>query len=41
MDMEDAIAEMINLEDLSFGGSHFMANRRCQLPEGSFRRQVK
>jgi hypothetical protein len=41
MDNEDAIAEIISLEDLAFGGSHFMANRRCQLPEGSFRRQVR
>lgn len=22
-------------------GSHFMANKRCQLPDGSFRRQRK
>ncbi|KAK1332769.1 hypothetical protein QTO34_006299 [Cnephaeus nilssonii] len=31
-----------DLEDLVFTqGSHFMANKRCQLPDGSFRRQRK
>ena len=40
--MEGDNAEVLNLEDLSFtSGSHFMANKRCQLPEGSFRRQEK
>jgi pre-mRNA-splicing helicase BRR2 len=35
-------AETLSLEDLAFAnGSHFMANKRCQLPEGSFRRQEK
>lgn len=30
------------MEDLVFAqGSHFMANKRCQLPDGSFRRQRK
>lgn len=30
--------KLLDLEDLSFQqGSHFMANKRCQLPEGSFR----
>lgn len=34
--------EMLDLEDLVFAqGSHFMANKRCQLPEGSFRRARK
>ncbi len=34
--------ETLNLEDLAFdNGSHFMANKRCQLPEGSFRKQEK
>lgn len=34
--------KMLDLEDLSFQqGSHFMANKRCQLPEGSFRQQHK
>ena len=34
--------EALNLEELAFAnGSHFMANKRCQLPEGSFRRQEK
>lgn len=31
---------VLDLEDLSFAhGSHFMANKRCQLPDGSFRKQ--
>ena len=34
--------EILNLEELAFSnGSHFMANKRCQLPEGSFRKQEK
>ncbi|XP_015785684.1 U5 small nuclear ribonucleoprotein 200 kDa helicase [Tetranychus urticae] len=34
--------KMLDLEDLVFAqGSHFMANKRCQLPEGSFRRARK
>ena len=34
--------EVLNLEALAFSnGSHFMANKRCQLPEGSFRKQEK
>lgn len=33
---------MLDLEDLVFAqGSHFMANKRCQLPDGSFRKQRK
>lgn len=33
---------LIDLEDLTFAqGSHFMANKRCQLPDGSFRKQRK
>lgn len=33
---------LIDIEDLVFSqGSHFMANKRCQLPEGSFRKQRK
>ena len=32
----------LDLEDLVFSqGSHFMANKRCQLSEGSFRKQRK
>ena len=32
----------LNLEDLAFvQGSHFMANKSCRLPEGSFRLQKK
>lgn len=32
----------MDLEDLSFkDGSHLMANKRCQLPDGSFRKQRK
>jgi pre-mRNA-splicing helicase BRR2 len=34
--------EQLNLEDLIFAqGGHFMANKKCQLPEGSFRKQKK
>ncbi|XP_023804025.1 U5 small nuclear ribonucleoprotein 200 kDa helicase-like, partial [Cyanistes caeruleus] len=34
--------QVLDLEDLVFSqGSHFMANKRCQLPDGSFRRQRK
>ena len=33
---------VLNLEDLQFQqGSHLMANKKCQLPEGSFRKQRK
>lgn len=34
--------QALDLEDLVFAaGSHFMANKRCQLPDGSFRKQRK
>ena len=34
--------QQLNLEDLAFSqGSHLMANKRCQLPDGSFRKQRK
>ena len=34
--------EMLNLEDIKFTqGGHFMGNKKCQLPEGSFRKQKK
>ncbi|XP_023931317.1 U5 small nuclear ribonucleoprotein 200 kDa helicase-like [Lingula anatina] len=34
--------QLLDLEDLVFGmGSHLMANKRCQLPDGSFRKQRK
>ncbi|MGH0174302.1 UNVERIFIED_CONTAM: hypothetical protein FKN15_070957 [Acipenser sinensis] len=34
--------QVLDLEDLAFSqGSHFMANKRCQLPDGSFRKQRK
>ncbi|CAO1425873.1 unnamed protein product [Diamesa hyperborea] len=34
--------KVIELEDLMFTqGSHFMANKKCQLPDGSFRKQRK
>lgn len=34
--------QVVDLEDLVFNqGSHFMANKRCQLPDGSFRKQRK
>lgn len=33
---------VINLEDIAFAqGSHFMPNKRCHLPDGSFRKQRK
>ncbi|KAI1287391.1 U5 small nuclear ribonucleoprotein helicase [Halotydeus destructor] len=48
MDVVDENAEkmsqckVLDLEDLTFAqGSHFMANKRCQLPEGTFRKQQK
>uniref|UniRef100_A0AAX7UWP9 U5 small nuclear ribonucleoprotein 200 kDa helicase n=1 Tax=Astatotilapia calliptera TaxID=8154 RepID=A0AAX7UWP9_ASTCA len=34
--------QLLDLDDLTFSqGSHFMANKRCQLPDGSFRKQRK
>jgi pre-mRNA-splicing helicase BRR2 len=34
--------QVLDLEDLVFTqGSHFMANKKCQLPDGSFRKQRK
>lgn len=34
--------KILELEELVFSqGSHFMANKRCQLPDGSFRKQRK
>lgn len=34
--------QMLSLEDMQFpSGGHFMANKKCQLPEGSFRKQKK
>ncbi|KAG1680515.1 U5 small nuclear ribonucleoprotein helicase [Nymphon striatum] len=34
--------QLLDLQDLTFAqGSHFMANKRCQLPDGSFRKQRK
>ena len=34
--------QSLDLDDLTFTqGSHFMANKRCQLPDGSFRKQRK
>lgn len=37
-----ASKQLLDLEDLAFSqGSHFMANKRCQLPDGSFRKQRK
>ncbi|KRT82021.1 helicase, partial [Oryctes borbonicus] len=34
--------QLVDFEDLVFTqGSHFMANKRCQLPDGSFRKQRK
>lgn len=35
-------AQVLDLEDLAFStGSHFMSNKRCELPDGSFRKQRK
>lgn len=34
--------QVLELDEMSFAqGSHFMANKRCQLPDGSFRKQHK
>lgn len=34
--------EILDLDDLAFAqGSHFMANKRCELPKGSFRKTRK
>lgn len=34
--------QMVDLEDMLFTeGSHFMSNKKCQLPDGSFRRTRK
>lgn len=34
--------KLLDLEDLAFkDGSHLMANKKCQLPDGSFRKQRK
>lgn len=47
---EDAMAaanwaqsrHILNLDELSFAqGSHFMSNKKCTLPEGSYRKQKK
>ena len=33
---------IVDIEDLLFAqGSHLMANKKCQLPEGSYRKQRK
>ncbi|KAL5015950.1 hypothetical protein ScPMuIL_005539 [Solemya velum] len=46
MDMDDrrelGHVNLLDLEDLAFShGSHLMANKRCQLPDGSYRKQRK
>lgn len=34
--------QILDFEDMVFSqGCHFMANKKCQLPEGSFRKQRK
>lgn len=34
--------QVLELDEMAFAqGSHFMANKRCQLPDGSFRKQRK
>ncbi|XP_070541263.1 U5 small nuclear ribonucleoprotein 200 kDa helicase-like [Ptychodera flava] len=41
-EMQAVPKQVLDLEDLSFAqGSHFMANKRCQLPDGSYRKQRK
>ena len=36
------LRELLDLEEMAFPqGSHFMANKKCNLPEGSFRKQRK
>jgi len=41
-DNKNTAQHVVNLEDLSFAqGSHFMANKNCRLPEGSYRLQKK
>ncbi|VDD78058.1 unnamed protein product [Mesocestoides corti] len=41
-DAKGVVANAIDLASLTFSqGSHLMANKRCQLPEGSFRTQKK
>ncbi|CAH8536125.1 hypothetical protein MS3_00004841 [Schistosoma haematobium] len=36
------VANIVDLEGLAFSqGGHLMANKRCQLPDGSFRKQKK
>ncbi|TRY69287.1 hypothetical protein TCAL_05639 [Tigriopus californicus] len=40
--LNEPVLQTLNLEELAFAkGSHFRANKRCQLPEGSFRKQEK
>lgn len=37
-----AISSIVDLEALTFGqGGHLMANKRCELPDGSYRKQRK
>ena len=36
------MVQSIDLEDITFTqGGHLMANKRCQLPDGSYRKQRK
>lgn len=38
----DGVRNILDFGELTFTqGSHFMANKRCQLPDGSFRKQKK
>ena len=44
VDAEEEVGpvQTLYLEDLQFGqGSHLMANKKCQLPDGSYRKQRK
>ncbi|CAF3535374.1 unnamed protein product, partial [Rotaria sp. Silwood2] len=42
IDNHNTTHQILDLEDLTFSqGSHFMSNKTCQLPNGSFRLQKK
>lgn len=37
-----AVSQTVDLDDVAFvNGSHFMSNKKCHLPDGSFRKQRK
>ena len=42
MDSSTTTWEVLNLDEMAFeNGSHYMANKRCQLPDGSYRKTEK